>query len=107
MSEIRFSTYSNPSSIREQRENLATKPMVEKAPTEKESFSKALGNILDDVNEAQVKADKDIKSLVSGENKNIHEVMLSMEKADLAMKLGMQIRNKVIEAYKEVMRMQV
>ena len=72
-----------------------------------QSFSEMLTNSISDVNSLQVQADKAIQKLVSGESKNLHETMLSVEKADIAFKTMNQIRHKVIDAYKEVMRMQV
>ena len=48
-----------------------------------------------------------VEVLVSGKSKNIHETMLAVEKAEIAFKTMNQIRTKVIDAYKEVMRMQV
>jgi flagellar hook-basal body complex protein FliE len=45
--------------------------------------------------------------LIAGKSKNIHETMLAIQKADLSLKTMMQVRNKILEAYKEVMRMQV
>ena len=48
-----------------------------------------------------------MQQLATGENKNIPDVMLAVEKADIAMKLMVQVRNKIIEAYQEVMKMQV
>jgi flagellar hook-basal body complex protein FliE len=44
---------------------------------------------------------------VAGRTKNIHETMLQLQKADLSLKTMMQVRNKVLEAYKEIMKMQV
>jgi flagellar hook-basal body complex protein FliE len=48
-----------------------------------------------------------IKELVAGRTKNIHETMLAIERADTSLKLMMQVRNKVLDAYREIMRMQV
>ena len=48
-----------------------------------------------------------INELVAGKTKNIHSTMLALEKADMSLKLMMQVRNKVLEAYREVMKMQV
>ena len=42
-----------------------------------------------------------------GENTNIHQVMISLEKARMSMELVVQVRNKVLEAYQNVMQMQV
>ncbi len=68
-------------------------------------FSHVLAESLGEVNRLQMEADKSIEALVSGNNKNIHETMIAISKADLAFRMTMQVRNKVIEAYQEVMRM--
>ena len=71
---------------------------------EGESFAKALSESLKEVNQMQLNADKAIEDLVTGKTKNIHETMIALGKAELAFKLTMQVRNKVVEAYQEVMR---
>lgn len=71
------------------------------------SFTQMLGESLDKVNEMQVQGDRASAELAAGRNKNIHETMLLLEKADMSFRLMMQVRNKLIDAYKEVMRMQV
>ncbi|MGK5088603.1 flagellar hook-basal body complex protein FliE [Bdellovibrionota bacterium FG-2] len=71
------------------------------------TFSDILKNSVEQVNEHQVQADTAMKELVSGRTKNVHETMLAVERADVSLKLMMQIRNKVLDAYKEIMRMQV
>ena len=55
----------------------------------------------------QKDADIAVQKLVTGENKNIHETLLAVEQAEIAFKTMNQIRTKVIDAYKEIMRMQV
>jgi flagellar hook-basal body complex protein FliE len=62
---------------------------------------------MEEVNSDQVQADVAIKDLVAGRTKNIHETMLQVQKAELSLKTMMQVRNKILEAYKEIMRMQV
>ena len=59
------------------------------------------------VNDMQQKADKAIESLATGEVKDIAQTMIAVEKADLSFELMTQIRNRIVEAYQEVMRMQV
>ena len=71
------------------------------------SFSDILRNSVDQVNTYQHQADTAINELVAGRNKNIHETMLSIEQADTSLKLMMQVRNKILDAYREIMRMQV
>tara|TARA_Y100000296_G_C5177696_1_gene261128 strand:+ start:1518 stop:1877 length:360 start_codon:yes stop_codon:yes gene_type:complete len=78
------------------------------SPTEKnKSFSELLATQIMDVNSLQKEADVAVQKLVSGKSKNLHETMLAVEKAEIAFKTMNQIRTKVIEAYREVMRMQV
>ena len=72
-----------------------------------EDFSKFLGDMVGKVNDMQVTADKSIQSLAVGESKGLHEVMLAVEKASISFQFLSQVRNKAVEAYQEVMRMQV
>lgn len=74
---------------------------------EAKGFGEMLRDSMDKVNLNQVQADTAIKELVAGRNKNIHETMLTIERADTSLKLMMQVRNKILDAYREVMRMQV
>lgn len=71
------------------------------------SFTEMLTESLSKVNQMQTEANTAIQKLASGESKNIHETMLAVERADIAFKTMNQIRGKLIDAYKEVMRMQV
>lgn len=71
------------------------------------SFSEMLSSSMMDVNSLQKDADVAVQKLASGESKNLHETMLAVEKAEIAFKTMNQIRTKVIDAYKEIMRMQV
>lgn len=71
------------------------------------SFGDLLKNSINEVNTHQHQSDRAIKELVAGRSKNIHETMLTIERADTSLKMAMQVRNKILEAYREVMRMQV
>lgn len=71
---------------------------------DKSPFDNTLTEALKEVNDMQLNADKAIEDLVTGKTKNIHQTMIALGKAELAFKLTMQVRNKVIEAYQEVMR---
>lgn len=71
------------------------------------TFSDILRNSVDQVNHLQLEADHAIKELVAGRSKNIHETLLTVERADTSLKLMMQVRNKILDAYREIMRMQV
>ena len=74
--------------------------------TEK-SFATTLKEAVGNVNRLQKEADVLMQKLSTGKVKNIPEVMVAVEKADIALKLMVQVRNKVIDAYQEVMKMQV
>ncbi len=68
---------------------------------------KFFSELVSKVNDMQVQSDKSIQGLASGENKNLHEVMIAVEKASISFQFMSQVRNKALEAYQEVMRMQV
>jgi flagellar hook-basal body complex protein FliE len=68
---------------------------------------KFFSELVSKVNDLQTQSDQAIQGLASGENKNLHEVMISMEKASISFQFMSQVRNKALEAYQEVMRMQV
>ncbi len=72
-----------------------------------DSFDEILKQSLDEVNKLQNKADKSIEAIASGKMENIQDAVMAIEKADVSLKLLTEIRNKAIEAYKEIMRMQV
>tara|TARA_B100000700_G_C14372286_1_gene546515 strand:+ start:262 stop:561 length:300 start_codon:yes stop_codon:yes gene_type:complete len=63
--------------------------------------------LLQEVNQQQLKAEDKQVDLIVSEKKDVHGTMLALEKADLSMRLMLQVRNKLVSAYEEVMRMQV
>ena len=82
---------------------------AKKTSTDEEgvSFADTLSESLDKVNDLQKEADKAIEDFATGKTRNIHETMIAVNKADIAFRLTMQVRNKIVEAYQEVMRTQV
>jgi flagellar hook-basal body complex protein FliE len=72
-----------------------------------EGAGKFFSELVSKVNDIQVQTDTSIQGLASGQNKNLHEVMIAVEKASISFQFMSQVRNKAIEAYQEVMRMQV
>ncbi|MCC7369081.1 MAG: flagellar hook-basal body complex protein FliE [Chloroflexi bacterium] len=72
-----------------------------------EGFGQALNTAIQGLNESQSAADNASVSLAAGEPVDLHEVMLARETASLHFQLAVQVRNKLIEAYQDVMRMQV
>ncbi len=73
----------------------------------KEDFGAHLKNALGEVDDLQQKADQAIQQLVGEGKGDLQETMIALEKADVSFRLMMQIRNKVLEAYQEIMRIQV
>lgn len=71
------------------------------------SFADTLKNSINDVNKIQLEADTKMQGLATGKNTNIADVMMTTEKADIALRLMTQVRNKIIDAYQEIMKMQV
>lgn len=72
-----------------------------------QSFGDFLTNSIAKVNDLQVKANTEMEKLATGKSQNLHETMLAVEQAQIAFKTMNQIRTKVIDAYKEIMKMQV
>lgn len=70
-------------------------------------FSNMLNEALERVNDLQTESTKATESFINGETDNIHSVMLSSSKANLALQMTIQVRNKVMDAYNEIMNMQV
>ena len=92
-------------------ELLSTKaPLTEPKPapqTANTDFGAHLNKALGEVNALQEKADQAIQQLVGEGKGDLQDTMVALEKADVSFRLMMQIRNKVLEAYQEIMRMQV
>ncbi|MBI3974309.1 MAG: flagellar hook-basal body complex protein FliE [Chloroflexi bacterium] len=72
-----------------------------------ESFGAVLAQAMQDVNQLYQAADLDASRLAAGEPVDLHQVMVGMEKANLSFSLALQVRNKLLEAYQEIMRMNV
>lgn len=70
------------------------------------SFQDVLGNLVKEVNGLQQDANRSIEDLVTGENTDVHDVTSRMAEAGVAFDLMMEVRNKLMDAYQQVMRMQ-
>ncbi len=71
------------------------------------SFADVLKDSISKVGELEKEADSEVQKLAKMETQDIHNTMIAVEKADLSFQMMMQIRNKIINAYEEIMRMQV
>jgi flagellar hook-basal body complex protein FliE len=72
-----------------------------------QNFSDVLKGALESVNDAQANADSAVKQVLSGETADIAETMVALQKADVSLKMMLEVRNKILEAYQEVMRTQM
>ena len=70
-------------------------------------FGDLLNNALTQLSTQQAQAEKLTEQFVLGEVSDVHQVMIAAEKVSLGLELVVQTRNKVIEAYQEIMRMQI
>lgn len=73
----------------------------------KQSFLDVLKSTVEETNAAAQKGNEAIQKLYTGEAKNLHEVMIATEQADISIRMLVQMRNKAMEAYNEIMRMQI
>ncbi|MGM7720367.1 flagellar hook-basal body complex protein FliE [Metabacillus sp. Hm71] len=73
----------------------------------KTSFAETLKQAINQVNQSQIESDKMTEALAAGKNVELHDVMISAQKASVSMALAIELRNKAIEAYQEMMRIQV
>lgn len=71
------------------------------------SFKSIFNNALDNYIEAENKVDEDIYELSTGESDDLHNLMINTQKAELSLDLVLQLRNKALDAYNEIMRMGV
>jgi flagellar hook-basal body complex protein FliE len=74
---------------------------------EAKSFGDFLQDSIGKVNALQTEANLAMEKLASGESQNLHETLLAVEKADIAFRTMNQVRSKVIDAYREIMKMQI
>ncbi len=73
----------------------------------KDDFSKMLSSTIAQVNHADLQGDSAIAQLHAGGAKNLHEVMIATEEADISIRMLVQMRNKALEAYNEIMKLQI
>ncbi len=71
------------------------------------SFRDVLAAKIGEVNEMQLDAERAIEALATGKTKNLTEVMAAVEKADLAFRNLMAVRNKIVDAYKEIQQLRI
>ena len=71
------------------------------------NFQETLAGFVNNVNDLQSSADTAMDKMASGEAADVHEVMIAVEKAKVSFDLLLQVRNKMLDAYKQIMQMQI
>ena len=112
MDGLRFNTGTtnvtdNVNELRKSITSEAKAPSGSNSQVSGESFADSLKKAVNTVDSLQKDADVKMQELATGKSQNIHETMIAAEKADIALKLMVQVRNKIIDAYQEIIRMQV
>jgi len=73
----------------------------------KQTFADMIKDAVNSVDQMQKTAEDNVEAVIAGEEENIHEVMISMEKAQLSFQLMVEVRNRAVETYQELSRMQI
>lgn len=90
--------------------SFINQPEIQRANQNKSpnvDFSDYLKNALDKVNDSQINAENTTMDFITGKSQDIHQVMLASEEAKISLELAVQVRNKLVDAYQEIMRMQL
>ncbi len=70
-------------------------------------FLSILKASLGEVNDMQIKGDEALRDIATGQVKDLHQAAIAIDKAEISMKLMLEIRNKALSAYKEILRTQI
>ena len=84
-----------------------TSPLAPAQSTGGASFRDILSGAIDQVETSRADANQSVQRFLSGEGDDLHSTILASQRADLEFQMFMQVRNKVVSAYQEVMRMQM
>lgn len=96
--------------------SMMTPPMVNEAARismpatsyeAQQTFASTLKDAISNVNTHQIQSDAMTQKLINGGDVELHEVMIASQKASITLNATMEVRNKVIEAYQEIMRMSI
>jgi flagellar hook-basal body complex protein FliE len=82
-------------------------PFKANAPAQSGVFQSVLENAVNKVEDLRKGADQSVAGFLAGEQEDTHSVIMATQKAELSFELFLQVRNKVVQAYQEVMRMQM
>ena len=80
---------------------------ISSAQPSSDSFAGMLGKMVSDVNAKQSAAGSAVAAMQSGQNVPLHQAVIAMEEASVSFQLMVEVRNKLLESYQEIMRMQI
>ncbi|MDX9960804.1 MAG: flagellar hook-basal body complex protein FliE [Aliarcobacter sp.] len=80
---------------------------IDEVGADKSSFQSMLSDAISDINNQQVEGYKSMEGIATGKVTNLQEAVQRIEEAELSLKLGLEVKNKALNAYKEIMRMQI
>lgn len=86
---------------------LNKKSPVSQTPNAGEAFADKLKSAMNEVNNLQVDSEKAMSDIATGQVKDLHQAALAIDKAEISMKLMLEVRNKALNAYKEISRTQI
>ena len=92
-----------------ERARLDVGSLKDRATPEKSStaFGDILGDAINQVNSLQSQAGEEVQRVMTGETTDIHTAMIAVQQADVSFQMMMQVRNKLVSAYQEIMKLQV
>src|SRR5262245_57238889 len=82
-------------------------PIGQVSSTAPTGFENTLGTLVKEVSAKQAAAGQAVQGLLSGQNVSLHQTMITMEEASVSFQLMVEVRNKMLESYQELMRMQI
>lgn len=85
----------------------ASQPAAGISKPDGDGFGSLVKDAVESIDKTQKEADEEIAKAVTGESPDIHKTIIALQTADLKFQLGLQVRNKLVGAYEEIMRMQV
>lgn len=88
-------------------ESLEQLAGLTKTENQQSNFIDWVSNEIATMNEQALSSELELRRLATGETSNLHHVMMELEKSKTSFQLTLQVRNKVLEAYQEIMRMQI
>lgn len=88
-------------------ELLAKKSATTASPDSGQDFASLLKAGVEDVNKLQKTSEKAMSDIATGQVKDLHQAAIAIDKAEMSMKLMLEVRNKAVSAYKEILRTQM